>query len=123
MNKENTNEPILGAKMYAPDHVQLVIDTGNGTIDYDSTEKPKLYWSYKKGDAENFWITAAVNEKQLYAQYLNHFAIKETFTEFTGAYIFGAIENVQGYDVTLVNNTEAPKDDTYSSSDGYDILK
>lgn len=123
MNKETINEQILGAKMYAPDHVQLVIETGNGTIDYDSTKPMKLYWSYKRGDAENFWITAAVNEKHLYAQYLSVFTIKETFTEFTGAYIFGPIENVQGYAVTLVSNTEAPKDDTYSSSDGYDILK
>lgn len=123
MNKKTINNQILGAKMYAPDHVQLVIDTGNGTIDYDSKMPVKLYWSYKRGDAENFWITAAVDEKHLYAQYLNEFAIKETFTEFTGAYIFGSIENVQGYDVTLVNNTEAPKDDTYCSSEGYDILK
>lgn len=123
MNKKNINNQILGAKMFAPDHVQLIIDTGNGTIDYDSNKPMKLYWSYKRGDAENSWITAAVDEKHLYAQYLSEFKIKETFTEFTGAYIFGAIENVQGYAVTLVKTTEVPQETVYSSSDGYDIIK
>jgi hypothetical protein len=123
MNIENVANQKLGASIFQNDHVQLIIDTGNRTIDYDSSKPLKLYLSYKKGNSENFWITAAVDENHLYAQYLSEFAIKETFTEFTEAYIFGAIENVQGYAVNLVKNTEVPMETIYCSSEGYDIIK